>query len=161
MIELSFIYSYCTSYVSTFMNVEYIAWNTHITKMIASSFVGQREKNAEKSLTSLRLTKENRGKRWIKTKQPYFLANQLMRQPNKKSRLPWVYKKLYTLSNTLGCHLWWVGGRRKVSISLKKKYGVSYKVGKESSYLKPDVRSSLKQSFKPYQHMLWDVSNSL
>ena len=49
-----------------------------------------------------------------------------------------------------------VGRRKKEGFNFIKE-----KIWKESSYLKPDVRSSLKQSFKPYQHMLWDVSNSL
>ena len=35
-----------------------------------------------------------------------------------------------------------VGRRKKGSISLKKKYGISYKGGKESSFLKPIMRFS-------------------
>ena len=69
-------------------------------------FCRERKKNVEKSLTFLRLMKENRGKRWTRKKLPYFSVNQPMKQPNKKSRLHWAYKKLHTLSNTLGYHLW-------------------------------------------------------
>ena len=65
-----------------------------------------------------------------KNKTTIFFSKSTDEETKQEIKQAFGLKKLYILNNTSGCLLWWVGGRRKGLILLKKKYGESCKDGK-------------------------------
>ena len=129
--------------------------------MIALFFAGQPKGSVDRFWTSWKDMRKLQGKRPIKIKQQFSLANQLWRSIKTRSNQPWDYKRLNIMSNIWAYHLWLEEGRNKASISLKKRFGENYKVGKESFCLKWVVKYWLRLSFKPSQPLPWGASNYL
>lgn len=75
-----------------------------------------------------------------KNKKPFSLVCPLLTIFDKRSKRPWVYRKLRSMRNTLVHSPWWVEGKKKASTISKRRFGGNCKVGKTNSCRKLEGR---------------------